>query len=134
MLGDVIFEMTGKKVGWRVLPPDELGPRMEISYQGTGKMLGVETTETGTYTAVARPNGTFFADAQGISIADNGGIISWTGQGIGIPDGKGKVSYRGVIFFDSTSPTFSQLSTVTGISEYEVNEDGPLFGKVWEWK
>ena len=72
MLGDVIYEMTGKKVGWRVLPPDDLGPRMEISYQGTGKMLGVETTETGTYTAVARPNGTFFADAQGISIANNG--------------------------------------------------------------
>ena len=134
MLGDVIFEMTGKKVGWRVLPPDELGPRMEISYQGTGKMLGVETTETGTYTAVARPNGTFFANAQGISVANNGGIISWTGQGIGIPDGNGMVSYRGVLFFESTSPTFSRLGTVTGISEYEVSEDGPLFGKVWEWK
>ena len=134
MLGDVIYEMTGKKVGWRVLPPDDLGPRMEISYQGTGKMLGVETTETGTYTAVARPNGTFFADAQGISIANNGGIISWTSQGIGIPDGTGMVSYRGVLFFNSTSPTFSRLGTVPGISEYEVSEDGPLFGKVWEWK
>ena len=134
MLGDVIYEMSGKKVGWRVLPPDELGPRMEISYQGTGKMLGVETTETGTYTAVARPNGTFFADVHGISIANNGGIISWTGQGIGTPDGNGLVSYRGVLFFDSTSPTFSRLGTVTGISEYEVSEDGPLSGKVWEWK
>ena len=134
MLGDVISEMTGKKVGWRVLPPEDLGPRMEISYQGTGKMLGVETTETGTYTAVARPNGTFFADAQGISIANNGGIISWSSQGIGIPDGTGMVSYRGVLFFNSTSRTFSRLGTVTGISEYEVSEDGPLFGKVWEWK
>ena len=126
--------MTGKKVGWRVLPPDDHGPRMEISYQGTGKILGVETTETGTYTAVARPNGTFFADAHGISIANNGTIISWTGQGIGIPDGNGMVSYRGVLFFNSTAPTFSRLGTVTGISEYEVSEDGPLFGKVWEWK
>ena len=134
MLGDVLYEMTGMKVGWRVLPPDELGPRMEISYQGAGMMLGVETTETGTYTAVARPNGTFFADGQGISIAANGGIISWTGRGIGIPDGNGLVSYRGVIFFDSTSPTFSRLGAVTGISEYEVSEDGPLSGKVWEWK
>ena len=134
MLGDILYEMTGMKVGWRVLPPDELGPRMEISYQGAGMMLGVETTETGTYTAVARPNGTFFADGQGISIAANGGIISWTGRGIGIPDGNGLVSYRGVIFFDSTSPTFSRLGAVTGISEYEVSEDGPLSGKVWEWK
>ena len=134
MLGDVLYEMTGMKVGWRVLPPDELGPRMEISYQGAGMMLGVEITETGTYTAVARPNGTFFADGQGISIAANGGIISWTGRGIGIPDGNGLVSYRGVIFFDSTSPTFSRLGAVTGISEYEVSEDGPLSGKVWEWK
>ena len=134
MLGDVLYEMTGMKVGWRVLPPDELGPRMEISYQGAGMMLGVETTETGTYTAVARPNGTFFADGQGISIAANGGIISWTGRGIGIPDGNGLVSYRGVIFFDSTSPTFSRLGAVTGISEFEVSEDGPLSGKVWEWK
>ena len=134
MLGAVIHEITGKKVGWRVLPPDELGPRMEISYQGSGKMLGVETIETGTYTAVARPNGTFFAHTQGISIADNGGIISWTSQGIGTPDGNGMVSYRGVIFFESTSPVFSPLSLVTGISEYEVSEDGPLSGKVWEWK
>ena len=134
MLGDVIHEITGKKVGWRVLPPDGLGPRMEISYQGTGKILGVETSETGTYTAVARPNGTFFAEAQGISIADNGGIISWTSQGIGTPDGNRMVSYRGVIFFESTSPVFSSLSMITGISEYEVSEDGPLSGRVWAWK
>ena len=134
MLGDVIHEMTGNKVGWRVLPSDRQGPRMEISYQGTGVMLGVETVETGTYTAVARPDGTFFADGQGISIANDGGIISWTSQGIGTPDGKGVVSYRGVIFFQSTSPTFSRLGAVTGISEYEVREDGPLSGKVWDWK
>ena len=134
MLGDIIYEMAGKKVGWRVLPPDQIGPRMEISYQGTGKMLGVEINETGTYTAVARPNGTFFAHTRGVSIANDGAIISWTSQGIGIPDGNGMVSYRGVIFFDSISPDFSRLSAITGISEYEVGEDGPLFGKVWEWR
>lgn len=134
MLGDVIHEVTGNKVGWRVLPPDGLGPRMEISYQGTGKLLGVETVETGTYTAVARPNGTFFADSQGISIASDGGIISWTSQGIGTPDGNGVVSYRGAVFFQSTSPKFARLGTVTGISEFEVREDGPLSGKVLEWK
>ncbi len=134
MLGDVIHEVTGNKVGWRVLPPDGQGPRMEISYQGTGKLLGVETVETGTYTAVARPNGTFFAETHGISIASDGGIISWTSQGIGTPDGKGFVSYRGSIFFESTSPAFSRLGTVTGITEFEVREDGPLSGKVWEWK
>ena len=133
MLGDIIYEMTGKKVGWRVLPPDQLGPRMEISYQGTGKLLGIEINETGTYTAVARPNGTFFANTQGICIANDGGIISWTGQSVGIPEGNGKVSYRGVMFFDSASPEFSQLSTITGISEYEVSENGPLSGKGWYW-
>jgi hypothetical protein len=134
MLGDVIHEVTDNKVGWRVLPPDGQGPRMEISYQGTGKLLGVETVETGTYTAVARPNGTFFAETHGISIASDGGIISWTSQGIGTPDGKGVVSYRGAIFFESTSPAFSRIGTVTGVTEFEVREDGPLSGKVWEWK
>ena len=133
MLGDIIYEMTGKKVGWRVLPPDQIGPRMEISYQGTGQLLGIEINETGTYTAVARPNGTFFANTQGICIAKDGGIISWTGQSVGIPEGNGKVSYRGGMFFDSASPEFSQLSTITGISEYEVSENGPLSGKGWDW-
>ena len=64
MLGDVIQVMTGNKVGWRVLQLDNQGPRMEISHQGTGVMLGAKTVEMGTYTAVARPDGTFLRNTR----------------------------------------------------------------------
>ena len=80
MLGDVIQVMTGNKVGWRVLPPD---------YQGTGVMLGAKTVEMGTYTAVARPDGTFFAECQGISIANEAVSSSGQVKGLVHPMAKG---------------------------------------------
>lgn len=42
MLGELIGEETGKISSVRVLPFDGIGPRMEVSFQGSGKLVGHE--------------------------------------------------------------------------------------------
>ena len=49
MLGEKIGEATGKVTTRRVLANPGGGPKMETSFEATGKLLGADITEMGTY-------------------------------------------------------------------------------------
>ena len=55
MLGDQVGEEKGKITSQRVLDVDP--PKMEITFSGTGKFKGVETTVTVTYWSILRSDG-----------------------------------------------------------------------------
>src|SRR5262249_40104372 len=74
MLGEMIGEETGKITGTRVLPSEGGGPKVETSFQGTGRYLGIEVTDIGTYWAVMRPDGTLYGEGQGVVMAKDGGM------------------------------------------------------------
>jgi len=82
MLGQQIYEASGKETGRRVLPSHG-GPSIEISFQESGKLLGVETNNTGTYTGTARPDGTMSGQGQAIAMTKYGDVVTWVVYGMG---------------------------------------------------
>lgn len=46
----------------------------------------------------------------------------------------GAVSYRGAIYDESASPSWSRLNTVAGVFEFEVDGEGNTRSGLWEWR
>ena len=134
MLGEMLGEERGKMTGMRVLPAEGAGPRVEASWQGSGKLLGVEYNGMGTYIAVMTPAGVLSGQGQGVMMGKDGEMASWTGGGVGKP-GKGMAAnWRGAIYYQSPSPKLARLNSVAVIYEFDVDENGNTHAKLWEWK
>ncbi len=132
MLGELLGENTGKRVVRRVLAIDP--PTVEVSFEETGKWLGIATTGLGTYSSVIRPDGTFLGEGQGLIITADGEGVTWKGSGQGKPMPGGAISYRGILYFQTTSQKLARLNAAPGVFEYEIDPEGKTRTKVWEWK
>src|SRR5438093_13752832 len=77
MLGEKIGGAEGKVTSQRVLPNPGGGPKMETSFQSKGTLLGTNITETGTYWAIVRPDGTLYGEGQGVVMAKDGKMATW---------------------------------------------------------
>jgi hypothetical protein len=134
MLGEKIGEGKGKVTSQRVLPNPGGGPKMETSFQSSGTLLGVSETETGTYIAAARPDGSLYGEGQGITMSKDGDVLTWTGQGVGTIKKDGAVSYRGAVYCQTASPKWARLNSLALVFEYEVDAQGNTSGQLYEWK
>ena len=135
MLGELLSEARGKVTGYRVLPSEGQGPKVEVSFQASGKVLGIEVTEIGTYWSVVRPGGVLHGEGQGFIMTKEGEMATWSGQGVGRFTGKGRaVSWRGAIYYQTASQKLARLNGVAVIFEYEVDENDNTHAKLWEWK
>jgi hypothetical protein len=134
MLGDKIGEETGKITGRRVLPNPGGGPKTETSFEGTGKLLNVDSTEIGTYWSTVRPDGTLYGEGQGILMGKGGKTATWIGQGVGTLKQDGGVSYRGAVYYQTSDPTWARLNSVAALFEFEVDPQGNTRSQLWEWK
>lgn len=134
MLGDLIGEEQGQIVLRRVLPSDGQGPKVEISFQASGKLLGSDVTSLGTYWSVVQPNGALYGEGQGVIMTAQGDVAQWTGAGRGNFTQQGGVSFRGAIYYQTTSEKFASLNTVAVIYEHESGPDGSVVTRNWEWK
>jgi hypothetical protein len=134
MQGDKICEYSGKVTSRRVLPNPGGGPKMETSQQLSGKLMGVDATETSTYWTVVRPDGTVFGEGQGIAMGKDGELATWIGQGVGTIGEAGTASFRGAVYYHSSSTIWSRLNRVAAIFEYEVDSEGNSRSTLWEWK
>jgi hypothetical protein len=132
MLGEQIGESKGKRIVRRVVSVDP--PTAEVSFEDSGKMLGVATTGMGSYTSVIRPDGSLFGQGQGINMTQAGEAVTWTGTGLGKFGPGGSVSYRGMLFFQTASKKLARLNNACGCFEYEVDPAGNTTSKIWEWK
>ncbi len=62
-------------------------------------------------------------------------MASWTGQGVGKFTGRGSaVSFRGAVYYQTTSAKLAHLNNIAVVFEYETDENGNTHGKFWEWK
>ena len=134
MLGEKLGAESGRVTSQRVLPNPGGGPKMETSFQATGTVLGVNETNTGTYWAVVRPDGTLYGEGQGVVMGQGGEMATWVGQGVGTLKKNGSVSYRGAVYYQTTSPTWLRLNSVAAIFEFEVDAQGNSKSEIWEWK
>ena len=132
MLGEMISETKGKRLVRRVLSVNP--PTAEVSFEDSGQMLGVATTGIGSYTSIVGADGTIHGEGQGMSMTADGESITWTGTGAGKFGPGGSVSYRGMLFFRTTSQKLARLNGACGAFEYEVDASGSTTSKVWEWK
>jgi hypothetical protein len=132
MLGEMIGESTGKRVARRVLSTDPL--TVEVSFEDSGKMLGVQTTGFGTYTSAVRPDGSIYGEGQGAEMTQDGELVTWKGSGQGKFKEKGAVSYRGILYYQTTSQKLARLNSAPCAFEYEIDPEGKTTAKFWEWK
>jgi hypothetical protein len=134
MLGEKIGEGTGKVTLQRVLPSEGGAPRMETSFSESGTLFGVPTKETGTYWSAMRPDGSLYGEGQGITMSAQGDAATWVGQGVGTLKPDGSASFRGAIYFQTSSPKWASLNKVAGVFEHEVDAQGSTRTQLYEWK
>lgn len=134
MLGEQLGQETGEITGMRVLPSEGNGPRLEVSYQANGTMLGVEITDMGTYVSEVRPDGSLHGRGQGVLMAHEGDIVTWTGEGVGHVTGGAAASWRGSLYYRTTSQRLARLNGVVGMFEYDTDEAGKTNARVFEWR
>lgn len=134
MLGELICELRGKRTARRVLSTDGGGFRVEVSFEDSGKLLGVEANDIGTYSSASKPDGTLYGEGQGVLLMPDGGMATWKGQGVGRFLAGGAVSYRGAIYYSTATPKLVRLNSLAGVFEFEVDANGNTHSKIWEWK
>ncbi len=133
MLGEQIGESRGKRTGRRVLSSDT-GFKVEVSFEESGKMLGLDVNGFATYTAAPRPDGTLYGEGQGVITTRDGEMATWKGAGVGRFVGAGAVSYRGTLYYNTASPKLARLNSVAVVFEFESDAQGNTSSKSWEWK
>ena len=132
MLGEFMGETRGKRIVRRVLSTEPL--KVEVSFEDSGQMLGVNLNGNGTYCSAVRPDGTIHGEGEGVYITQDGEMATWKGSGLGRFKEGGAVSYRGVLYYRTASQKLAKLNTTVGVFEFEVTADGQTHSKVWEWK
>jgi hypothetical protein len=132
MLGDLLGETKGKRIVRRVLSTDPL--TIEVSFEDSGTMLGVATSGLGTYTSVARPDGSIYGEGQGVGLTSDGEGVTWKGSGTGKFGPGGSISYRGMLHYRTTSQKLARLNNMCGVFEYDIDPAGNTTAKFWEWK
>lgn len=133
MLGEYLGEIRGKVTGVRVLPLEGSSPAIEYSIQGQGKLLGIDLIQMLTSKSVAS-GGLYEAQGQGVIVTNEGEIVNWTGQGIGYPNGPRGASFRGARFYRTGSQKLSRFNGLVAVFEVEVDNDGNVLEKFWQWK
>jgi len=134
MLGEQIGEERGQVLARRVLPGDG-PPKVEVSFEAHGTIVGISTVDIGTYTSTVQPDGTIYGEGSGITRStDNSQIAHWRGSGVGHFTSDGGVSYRGAIYFSSQSPGFARLNGIAALFEYSVDASGKTESSLTEWK
>jgi len=132
MLGDKIGEVKGKRLVRRVISVEPL--TAEVSFEDSGELFGIATAGIGSYTSVVRADGSVYGNGQGMITTVDGEAVTWTGTGLGHFGPGGSVSYRGMLFFRTTSKKLARLNNSCGAFEYEVDAKGGTVSKIWEWK
>ena len=96
MLSAKIGEISGKIIMRRVLPNHGGDPKMEISVQATGSVLGTNVSDTGIYSTVLRQDGTQYGEGPSVMVMGDGEIATWTGHGVGVrnKDGTATIAAR----------------------------------------
>jgi hypothetical protein len=133
MLGEQIAELKGKIMGQRVL--DVEGPTTEttVSFSGTFKGTPVRATVT----FVGRPTsaGVLHGEGKGVIMAGESEVATLTGEGFGRLSPSGGIKWRGSQFYrTSSSGKLASLNNVVGLFEGEMDAEGNVLDKIWEWK
>lgn len=135
MLGEVVGEASGKITNITVLENAGDRSRVEVSFQGQGKLAGIGITDIGSYWQEIRPGRILYGEGGPVWMTDDGELLSWKGFGVGRPTGPGySASWAACGSVQTSSERFAHLAGVAILAEYEVDEQGNYHWTAWEWK
>ena len=134
MLGDQLGEDIGQITTTRVLPAENGMPRVEVSFEADGTMIGLHAHDMGTYSVTARPDGTMVGEGNGVLTAENGDVATWHGGGIGTQVRPGAFEWRGAIYYSTASESLAPLTRCAALFEFDTDESGKVTGRIFEWK
>ncbi len=132
MLGEQFGEEQGKITTYRVVSIE--GPKVEVSFRSTGKIVGAEYRGFGTYWSIPKPGGHLQGEGQGVLMTADGDMASWSGNGIGKFKPGGGLSWRGVLYYSTASQKLAKLNGTTVVFEHESDANDNITSKIWEWK
>jgi hypothetical protein len=128
MEGELIGEFKGKNTTYRVLPDGV----MEVSGQGTGKILGMDAFLATTSIGIME-NGVFSGEVNSSITTMDGQMVTMQAVAIGYPSGNGGLS-RGASIQTTASEKFIRLNKAILLHEYQTDMTDNWTGKIWEWK
>jgi hypothetical protein len=135
-LGDQIGEASGRITGTRVVTP--LGghtQQIEVSFQGSGRMLGQDITNIGTYVQTLRPGGVLYGEGDVLNVTGDGESAQWTGFGVGRPTGPFPAAHFAVCgSIETASQALSRLNEIATVVEYDVDQEGNYRYTMWAWQ
>jgi hypothetical protein len=128
MESELIGEFKGKNTVYRVLP----NGIMEVSGQGTGKILGIDafmaTTSIG-----KMENGIFDGEVYSSITTIEGQTVTMKAYAVGYPSGNGGLS-RGASVQTTSAEKLLRLTKALLLHEYLTDMTDNWTGKIWEWK
>ena len=134
-LGEQIGEASGKITGTRVVTP--LGGhtrQIEVSFQGSGSLLGHDITDIGTYVQTLRPGGVLYGEGEVLYLTADGQSAQWRGFGVGRPTGPFPAGHFAVCGSTQTeSRALRRLNEIATVAEYDVDEEGNYHYTTWRW-
>ena len=120
MLGELIGETKGKISNRNVVSVE--GPTIETTVASSGTLKGVQVNEILTYVASPSSKGILHGIGKGVINTQDGEIATFTGEGIGRFDASGLLTWRGAIFFHTSSEgKLEFLNNKVGVFEAQVD-------------
>jgi hypothetical protein len=133
MLGEQIAEFKGKIMGQRVL--DVEGPTMETSLSVSGAVKGTPAKETVTFVGRPTSPGVLHGEGRGVIMAGEAEMATFTAEAFGRISPSGSVKWRGAHFIrTSSSGKLAFLNNTVGVFESDIDAEGNVTQKTWEWK
>ena len=133
MLGELIGETKGKISNRNVVSVE--GPTIETTVASSGTLKGVQVNEILTYVASPSSKGILHGIGRGVINTQDGEIATFTGEGIGRFDASGLLTWRGAIFFHTSSEgKLEFLNNKVGVFEAQVDSQGNFTDKIWVWE
>ena len=130
MLGEVVYECRGKMIGTRVMPDG----KVENTGMVQGMFFGEEFSSTWTGEGEMRLDGTGYTEIRGFFGTKGGTMGRYLGNGNGINRPDGSMVYRGALCYSIPSGKHARLNGVAVAYEIEIDKEGNIHSKGWEWK
>ncbi len=130
MMGELVYEAQGKVAGWKQL----VSGKVEEKFDMHGTFLGEMFSGTYAIEGNVRPDGTGFIETHGFISTEGGYPVQFTGITNGRTYRDGHTVLRGANCFCCPSGKFAHLNEMAVIWEAEVDDEGNVRSKGWEWK
>jgi hypothetical protein len=138
-LGNPFFVEQGRIIGQRVLAVTPQ-PQLEFSFMANatinnGSDIVINALNTGTSVSTLNADGTFRGEGQGILRTERGDVATWTNRVVGNLTPEGTIITRGVGFWSTPSTTgeLAFMNNMITVFEVQIDRDGNLSAREWEW-